>query len=85
MNKYRFYQELTAKLMENEKVEITFPGMQSPLEEAVEARCFTLLWKIKEVIDDDSLDDPECFQKIEAIIQLLEDAGSGGGLRHDFG
>ena len=51
----------------------------------MEARCFDILWKTKEVIDDESLNDPECFQKIESIIQLLEDAGSSGGVRHDFG
>ena len=85
MDIYRFYQELVARLAENEKVEVTLPGIKTPLEEMVEARCFDILWKIKEVIDDESLNDPECFQKIESIIQLLEDAGNGGGVRHDFG
>ena len=85
MDKYRFYQELVARLAENEKVEVTLPGIKTPLEEMVEARCLDILWKIKEVIDDESLNDPECFQKIESIIQLLEDAGSSGGVRHDFG
>ena len=85
MDKYRFYQELVARLADNEKVEVTLPGIKTPLEEMVEARCFDILWKTKEVIDDESLNDPECFQKIESIIQLLEDAGSSGGVRHDFG
>ena len=85
MDKYRFYQELVARLAENEKVEVTLLGIKTPLEEMVAARCFDILWKIKEVIDDESLNDPECFQKIESIIQLLEDAGSSGGVRHDFG
>ena len=43
------------------------------------------LQKIKAVIDDDSLDDPNCFYKIEAIVALFEALGSDGGSRHDFG
>ncbi len=43
------------------------------------------LWKIREILADDSLDDPACFQKIEAIVSVLEDLGISSGGRHDFG
>ncbi len=54
-------------------------------------RCLTAdassraLWKIREILADDSLDDPACFQKIEAIISVLEELGISSGSRHDFG
>ncbi len=54
-------------------------------------RCLTAdagsraLWKIREILADDSLDDPACFQKIEAIVSVLEDLGISSGGRHDFG
>ena len=43
------------------------------------------LWKIREILADDTLEDPECFQRIEAIVSLLEDMGISCGGRHDFG
>lgn len=51
----------------------------------VESICYQALKKIKAIIEDDSLDDPECFMKIEQIVCALENIGSSGGTRHDFG
>lgn len=48
-------------------------------------KCYQALKKIKAIIDDDSLDDKECFMRIEEVICVLEEVGSGGGTRHDFG
>lgn len=39
---------------------------------------------IRNVLDDDSLDDPTCFQRIEEIVKIYENIGSDGGSRHDF-
>lgn len=50
----------------------------------VEMRCYAAVKKIKAVIMDDSLADPECFQKVEEIICALEDIGLACGSRHDF-
>ena len=41
--------------------------------------------KIKAIIEDDSLEDKECFYKIEEIVCTLEDIGCAGLGRHDFG
>ena len=41
--------------------------------------------KIKAIIQDDSLEDKECVNKIEKIVCTLEEIGSSGGNRHDFG
>jgi len=55
------------------------------LVDLIELNCYQTLKKIKAIIEDDSLDDPECFYKIEQIVCLLEKIGSDGGNRHDFG
>ena len=49
----------------------------------VHDRCCRALWEIRKVLDDDSLSDPACFQKIEGIVSALETLGPGGGSRHD--
>lgn len=51
----------------------------------VEMESFHALVKIKSILEDDSLRDDECFQKIEEIVCVFEDLGSGCGSRHDFG
>ena len=43
------------------------------------------LRRIQEIVADDTLSDPECFWKIEAIVTVLEDLGLFCGGRHDFG
>jgi len=55
------------------------------LEELLEKECYKALKKIKEIIEDDSLSDKECFMQIEEIVCVFERLGSGGGGRHDFG
>jgi len=55
------------------------------LVDLIELNCYQTLKKIKAIIEDDRLDDPECFYKIEQIVCLLEKIGSDGGNRHDFG
>ena len=50
----------------------------------VASACYQTLRKIRAVLDDDTLDDAACFQRIEAIISALEAIGSGSS-RHDFG
>lgn len=47
--------------------------------------CYRALAKIREVLRDDTLEDEDCFMKIERIITIYEELGSGGGTRHDFG
>ena len=51
----------------------------------VEKRCFVLLERIRQILADDTLDDPECFQRIEEIVSLLESNGIDCGTRHDCG
>ena len=51
----------------------------------VQDRCYHALRRIKESLEDDTLEDPECFQKIEEIVCVLEELGTDAGIRHDFG
>lgn len=51
----------------------------------VQDRCYQALCRIKAILEDDGLDDPECFRRIEGIVMVLEDLGSDAGTRHDFG
>lgn len=69
----------------HERIEVTFPGLEEKLPDLFELACFQLLSRIKDIIGDPALSDRECFEKMEEIVCAFEDAGTGGGGRHDFG
>jgi len=77
--------DVLTRFLEREGIIVSIPALTISPKELVEMRCCKALQKIKAVIDDDSLDDPVCFRRIEMILSALEDIGSGGGSRHDFG
>ena len=79
------YKEILIHLLENEDIEIRFPNLEISTERLIEIESYVALYKIKTIIEDNSLNDKECFLKIEKIIQALEEIGSNGGNRHDFG
>lgn len=79
------YGEILQNLLVGRQVEVTFPGLTVRPEDLLNSVCYRALVQIREIIQDDSLNDAECFYKIEEIIRLLERLGSDGGLRHDFG
>lgn len=81
----KFFTELLIGVLKKGEMVVAFPNMKLDPAELVELRCFTALSKIKRIIENDTLDDPECFRKIEEIVSVLEFLGSDGGLRHDFG
>ncbi|MEF9988494.1 MAG: hypothetical protein RR797_05410 [Christensenella sp.] len=59
--------------------------IHAEINEIIELKCAAVLQQIKDVIDDDTLDDIKCFERIEKIIRIFEKMGSDGGNRHDFG
>lgn len=69
----------------DDKVRGILENLEFNAQKAVENECYKALQKIKAIISDDSLDDPECFIKIEEIVCALEAIGSSGSSRHDFG
>lgn len=42
------------------------------LVEAAESQAMKLLWDIKAILDDEALDDPACFHRIEAVVRAFE-------------
>lgn len=46
--------------------------------------CYWAIKKIKAILTDDSLDDKECFWRIEEIVRMMETIGADVGNRHDF-
>ena len=77
--------EIMIQVLMNEDIQISFPGLQPDLSGIVESKCYQALKRIKAIIEDDSLEDSECFMKVEEIVCTLEELGSDGGSRHDFG
>ena len=55
------------------------------LKELFDTVCYRALKKIKAVLEDDTLEDSDCFEKIEEIVCIFEEIGSGCKDRHDFG
>lgn len=78
------YEQILYHALMTERVEITFPDLQLDPEKIVQETCYQTLQKIKNILADDTLDDRECFMKIDAVIQAFEAIGSDSGCRHDF-
>ncbi|MEG1578691.1 MAG: hypothetical protein RR336_08005, partial [Oscillospiraceae bacterium] len=76
----QLYEEIFSSLAE-EKLQVLIEAVKNNSSQIIEGRCYQALNKIKAVIQDDSLEDKDCFLKIEAIIESLESLGSNGGSR----
>ncbi len=75
-------QRMAANMLSRGEVTIT---LAPDTLQYLESRCFGILERISQIIADDTLDDPECFQRIEQIVCELERNGIDCGTRHDFG
>ena len=60
-------------------------GKKCDCNKVIETESYKALKKIKEIVENDDLDDRACFDRIEQIVRVLEMLGSDGGGRHDFG
>ncbi len=78
------YAEILAQVLQHETIEVTFPGLELSAAEIVQSSAYQALQKIRSILDDESLNDAECFLKIEEIISVFESMGIGTS-RHDFG
>lgn len=76
--------ELYEKILYEAIAKDMIPGIQIDLTQLVESRCYRVIEEIYDIVADDTLDDSECFERIEAIVCALERLGIGGGGRHDF-
>lgn len=79
------YKEILIHLLREEEVRVYFPDLKIDAEKLLNLSCYQALCAIKTILQDDSLTDKQCFQKIEEIICLFESLGSNCGSRHDFG
>ncbi len=79
-----FYAEVLASFLSREHAHIIFPDLNINAKEIVELECYKALMQIKAVLEDDSLEDSTCFQRIEEIVCIFEQLGSRCGARHDF-
>ena len=74
------YKEILSKVLEKEEIHITFTNLKMDAAEIIVTESYEALQKIKAVIEDDSLYDFEC---VERIVRVFEEIGSGC-IRHDF-
>lgn len=77
--------EILAQFLSQENAQIIFPELRLNAAEIVQLQCYQTLCKIQEIVRDDTLEDAECFERIERIICEFGRIGSDGGGRHDFG
>ena len=80
------FQEILCHVFANENVQVTFPGLTlTDTAQIGELECYQALRRIKTILEDDTLEDSDCFRQIEEIVCVFENLGSDGGCRHDFG
>ena len=81
-----FYESLLYNFSEKLRAAVTPSDeeKQSLLAELMDSADCRTLEEIREVLDDERLDEQNCFQRIEEIVILYEKLGSNGGSRHDF-
>ena len=51
----------------------------------IEKECMEVLGRIRAILADESVEDPECFERIEQIVCAMESIGLNCGSRHDYG
>ncbi len=75
--------ELLANILSNENAQIVFPQLEKDFKTIVESDCYTMLEQIQSILMADSLDDQDCFLKIEEIVCVFEEHKIRTGFRHD--
>ena len=78
------YKEILAEILRNEAMHMALPEMNLDLEKLCGLACYRALESIKEILENDALEDCDCFWKIEEIVKVYEQLGSDCGNRHDF-
>lgn len=53
------------------------------LTQRINGKALELLEKIRDILDDEKLDDPECFERIETMVDAFQEAGISVS-RHDW-
>lgn len=81
-----FYESMINSFSEKLRAAVTPTDEEkhSLLAELMDSAACRALEDIRTVLDDDRLDDPNCFWRIEKIVKIYEQIGSNAGSRHDF-
>ena len=80
-----FIKQLLISAILQGDIDITLSADVAPLAQIIQENCVLALYRIKKILEDDRLDDKECFERIEEIVTIFEELGSNCGNRHDFG
>lgn len=59
--------QLLIKAMGEEKLEASLSELKMDAKDLVEMQSYRALRRIKEIIEDPELEDPDCFQRIEEM------------------
>lgn len=78
-------QALLLNLLSRYDLQVSFPDLDGSLSALADSQAINTLSQIQAILRDDTLDDPECFHRIEAIVSLLEGVGIDCEGRHDWG
>lgn len=78
------YKDILCHLLQNTSIEVTFTSPDNKTDLFGEV-CYRTLKKIKEVVEDATQTDAECFARMEEIIEIFESIGCRIKHRHDFG
>lgn len=77
------YEEIWAKTIGRQVLKFVEEQDAQKLNQQIEGDALAVLERIRAILDDDGVDDPECFHRIEAIVDALDDVGISTG-RHDW-
>jgi len=78
------YKQILIGALENQKAEVCFPDLKISAKEITELTCYKALSEIKAVLEDSTLEDDECFERIERIVCIFEKHCGTIQYRHDF-
>lgn len=78
------FKEILSHILLNKEVKVEFKNLEIDINKIIEGECYKALNNIRDIICDETLDDSDCFNKIEEIIILFEKLGIESGSRHDF-
>ena len=81
----RLYADMLEKILEEAEGKPRIFGFKINANKIIKKRCYQALKEIKAVLDNDTLNDKSCFNRIGEIVRIYERMGSNGGIRHDFG
>ena len=65
-------------------VRVTFPDLNISTIEILQMQCFLMIRDIRMILENEDLEDRECFQKIEAIMDVYDEYNIPITDRHDF-